>query len=125
MDHDRAFAEAIREHPDDDLHRLAWADWLEERGDEARAAFVRVQLRLAQLEDDDPARGPLEDEADDLLAEHEAGWAGRVGELALEWGWRRGCVERVTVWADTLLAQGEELFAAMPIRDVRLLADPD
>jgi uncharacterized protein (TIGR02996 family) len=125
MDHDRAFQEAIREQPDDDLARLAWADWLEEQGQGARAAFVRAHLALARLPEDDPARTALEDEADDLLAEHEAEWAGRVGLVALEWRWRRGCIEQVTVWADTLLEEGEALFDAAPIRGVRLLAETD
>ncbi len=40
-------------HPGDDLYRLAYADALEERdgpGDAERAAFVRVQCRLAEIE---------------------------------------------------------------------------
>jgi uncharacterized protein (TIGR02996 family) len=125
MDHGRAFLDAIQEHPDDDLHRLAWADWLDDHGQDARAAFVRAQLEAARLGPDDPRRDELEDAADDLLAEHEAEWAGRVGMLALEWRWSRGCIEHVTVGADALLEHGEELFAAMPIRRVRLLADAD
>src|SRR5262249_34662683 len=34
-----------------------------------------------------------------------------------------GCVERVTLWADTLLTHAEELFAAAPIRELRLLTE--
>jgi uncharacterized protein (TIGR02996 family) len=125
MDDDRGFREAIREHPDDDLHRLAWADWLDESGQIERAEFIRAQLRLASLPEDDPTRDADEDAADDLLAPHEKEWAGRVGGLVLEWQWRRGCIEQVTVWADTLLRHGEELFALAPIREIRLLAEPD
>lgn len=40
---------AIRSQPDDDTTRLAYADWLDENGDAARAEFVRVQCRLAAL----------------------------------------------------------------------------
>lgn len=125
MDHGRAFLDAIQEHPEDDLHRLAWADWLDDRGEDAHAAFLRAQLELPSLELDDPRRDMLEDQADDLLAAHETEWAGRVGELALEWRWSRGCIEHATLWADTLLAHGEELFQSMPIRGLRLLADAD
>jgi uncharacterized protein (TIGR02996 family) len=32
----------------DDLPRLAYADWLEEHGDDARAEFIRVQVRLGR-----------------------------------------------------------------------------
>lgn len=118
-----AFLRAIRDEPDDDLHRLAWADWLDDRGDGRRADFIRAQVRLAALSEDDPARDALEDEADDLLEGHDQEWAGRVGELTLEWSWSRGCVERVTVWGDTLLTQGDELFAAAPIRKLRILTE--
>jgi uncharacterized protein (TIGR02996 family) len=40
--------DAIRHSPDDDLLRLACADALEEEGDLDRAAFIRLQLRVAQ-----------------------------------------------------------------------------
>jgi uncharacterized protein (TIGR02996 family) len=122
MVHESAFLEAIQEHPDDDLHRLAWADWLDDEGQTDRAAFVRAQLRLAS-EPEGSARDEAEDEADDLLAAHEAEWASRVGEWALAWQWRRGFIEQVTVLGDTLLSHGSELFAAAPIRAIRLLAD--
>jgi uncharacterized protein (TIGR02996 family) len=123
MDHARAFHEAIAEQPDDDLHRLAWADWLDDHGQHDRAAFVRAQLRLATLADDDLARDPIEDEADDLLAVHEDEWAGPLAELAEDWQWRRGCIEQVTVQAEALIEHSEELFALAPIREVSLLGD--
>ncbi len=44
-----AFLEAIIGRPDDDGPRLAYADWLDERGDAARAEFIRVQIALARL----------------------------------------------------------------------------
>ena len=122
MHSDRPFLEAIREQPDDDLHRLAWADWLEERGDDDRSAFLRAQLVAARLDETDLALDALEDHADDLLAAHEDEWAGRVGELAFDLGWSRGCIESVTLSADKLLDYGDELFETMPIRHVRLVA---
>ncbi len=39
----------IRDHPDDDTARLAYADAVQEAGDEARAELVRVQVELARL----------------------------------------------------------------------------
>ena len=122
---DRPFLEAIREEPDDDLHRLAWADWLEEQGDDDRATFLRAQLAAARLDETDLALDALEDRADDLLAAHENEWAGRVGELAFDLGWSRGCIESATLSADMLLDHGDELFATTPIRRVRLLAAED
>ncbi len=46
-DHD-ALVRAICEHPDDDTPRLIFADFLEESGEPARAAFVRAQVELAR-----------------------------------------------------------------------------
>src|SRR5437868_5364079 len=57
MNHEDAFWKAVLADPDDDLPRLAFADWLEESGDEderARAEFIRVQLELAKIPAADP-----------------------------------------------------------------------
>lgn len=45
-----SFLRAICAEPDEDTPRLAFADWLDEHGEEARAAFIRVQVELAALE---------------------------------------------------------------------------
>src|SRR4051812_1119464 len=115
MVQERIFLDAIRDEPDDDLHRLAWADWLDDQGAAARADFIRAQVRLARLPNGDPERDRLEDLADDLLAEHEPSWVAGIADRVLEWHWSRGCIERVTVWADTLQHHGEELFDLAPI----------
>src|SRR5262245_32201271 len=47
------------EQPDDDAPRHILADWLEEHGDAERAEFVRGQLALARMDEDDPARRAL------------------------------------------------------------------
>ena len=125
MHSDRPFLEAIREEPDDDLHRLAWADWLEEQGHDDRAAFLRAQLAAARLDETDLALDALEDRADDLLAAHENEWAGKVGELAFDLGWSRGCLESATLDANALLDHGDGLFETTPIRHVRLLVAED
>lgn len=47
-----AFRRAICENPGEDTHRLAYADWLDERdepGDAERAEFIRVQCELARM----------------------------------------------------------------------------
>jgi len=51
MDHPdfHAFLRAVVAEPDEDLPRLAFADWLEEHGDAERAAFIRTQVELARL----------------------------------------------------------------------------
>ena len=47
-DESRGFIEAIRDAPEDDTHRLVYADWLEDHGDSDRAEFIRVQCELAR-----------------------------------------------------------------------------
>jgi uncharacterized protein (TIGR02996 family) len=44
-----ALVAGIIAHPDDTLRRLVYADWVEERGEEGRAAFIRVQCELERL----------------------------------------------------------------------------
>ncbi len=49
MTDEQAFLEAILDDPEDDNLRLIYADFLEERGDGARAEFIRVQVELSQV----------------------------------------------------------------------------
>jgi len=46
-DGDAIHAKILAE-PDEDVHRLAYADWLDEQGEHARAEFIRVQCELAR-----------------------------------------------------------------------------
>ena len=55
-----AFVAAIAETPEDDTPRLVFADWLDEKGRQPRAEFIRVQCELARLPADaDPGEGRL------------------------------------------------------------------
>lgn len=47
---DAGLLRAILEHPEDDVARLVYSDWLEEQGQAERAAFIRLQIRIATLE---------------------------------------------------------------------------
>jgi uncharacterized protein (TIGR02996 family) len=49
MDDHAAFLRAIIATPNDDLPRLIYADFLDERGESARAELIRVQCELARL----------------------------------------------------------------------------
>ena len=44
-----AMYQSVLAHPDADLPRLVFADWLEENGEDALAVFIRVQCELARL----------------------------------------------------------------------------
>src|SRR5947209_2024989 len=91
------FLADIRDNPDDDAVRLVFADWLEDHGDPERAEFIRLQVRLAQMPEHDPARFELEERAQDLLAEHQARWLGHLPKWAraVELSFRRGLPEEV------------------------------
>ncbi|MCS6866373.1 MAG: TIGR02996 domain-containing protein [Gemmataceae bacterium] len=49
MNEGEALRAAICEYPDEDAPRLIYADYLEEHGATARAAFIRAQVELARL----------------------------------------------------------------------------
>ena len=50
-----ALLAAIREEPDDDTHRLVYADWLEDNGAPERAEFIRLQIERAQAGQEEPS----------------------------------------------------------------------
>src|SRR5947209_6860741 len=54
-----AFLAAVADAPEDDTHRLVFADWLDERGDPL-GEFIRLQLEL------EPLRRPCPDPAAEL-----------------------------------------------------------
>ncbi|MFO0926651.1 MAG: TIGR02996 domain-containing protein [Gemmataceae bacterium] len=117
-----ALLQDIVEHPEDDLPRLAYADWLEETGDSARAEIIRLQLRRAALEDDDPEAAKLLRRERALLKDHPE-WIdtglGLVGQL------HRGFLEQVTVVPQQFMALGEPLTSRLPIRRLVVLVDSD
>ena len=49
-DDEKALQACIGASPDDDLPRLVYADWLEERDQGIRAEFIRLQCEIAKLE---------------------------------------------------------------------------
>jgi uncharacterized protein (TIGR02996 family) len=124
------FLDAILEHPDDDTPRLAYADWLEERGD-PRGEFIRVQCALARLAgpvDDWVAwaevalrRRELERRQRQLLAEHGRAWAAPVEGLVSGYEFRRGFVEGITAGYREFAGRAAQLFRLAPIRRVRLV----
>src|SRR5262245_60556904 len=77
----KALLQAIRDDPDDDLPRLAYADWLEEYGVEeqlARAEFIRAQVALSRMPEDDPTRPALVMREAALVLHHGEGWRAAV-----------------------------------------------
>jgi uncharacterized protein (TIGR02996 family) len=80
---------AIIANPDEDTPRLAFADWLEEHGDEhdrARAEFIRSQVRSAALPDGDRERARMEKAATRLFQARARRWLGRLFDFAGDGG---------------------------------------
>lgn len=67
------FLAAILADPRDDLRRLVYADWLDER-DDPRGPFVRLHLALRAAGPDHADRGPAEDELGRLRAGLDPAW---------------------------------------------------
>jgi uncharacterized protein (TIGR02996 family) len=116
------FLQRIRAFPDDDGPRLVFADWLDEQGgiERARAAFIRVQIALADLPESDPARRELVGVEQELLALHETGWKTPCRSFCSDQLFRRGFVEEVRIGAAEFLRHAHELFAASPVRHLHL-----
>ena len=84
MDERRALIAAIIANPDEDTPRLAFADWLQEHGDEhdrARAEFIRLQVKAARLPRGDESRKKLQKQADAIDRAHAKHWLGPLMEL--------------------------------------------
>ena len=107
---DDSFLQTVFAHPDDDGPRLVYADWLEERGECARAELIRLQCL-----------GGGERRACELIDRCATLWAGPAARHAYSYAFRRGFVEEVTVEAGIFIRHAEEIFAASPIQLLRII----
>lgn len=126
---------AILAEPDEDVPRLAFADWLDEHGGEserARAELIRVQIEMARI----PARDivPWNRRLVELRAREKFLFATRREEWlaplkhagaplhgeGLHAEFRRGFVEVVWMPAGWFATRAERLFGAVPLRELRL-----
>jgi uncharacterized protein (TIGR02996 family) len=123
MSDEAALLAAIRDEPDDDLPRLAHADWLEERGDLARARFVRVQIERARLPEDDDRQALLLAEERRLLVQHGPGWLPpEVQTLGVRF--RRGHIEELNCSVPEL-RRYMRTVEAWPVRRLTLFQGDD
>lgn len=87
MNEEAAFLASIRAHPRDDLRRLVYADWLDERGtDEARvkAEYLRLEVLIRGLADDHPERVGSILKLRDLALTLPLGWKAVVAKVPIE-----------------------------------------
>jgi uncharacterized protein (TIGR02996 family) len=73
-----AFVAAIRAAPADDIARLVYADWLQEQGNDAWAALIRVQVELARPAPEQPASMHLDLFSSDEHRERVESWPAAV-----------------------------------------------
>lgn len=113
-DHD-AFLAAITGRPDDDLPRLVYADYLDERGESARAEFIRLQCAAARGE---PASA---DRMAELRNRHQDEWLAPLGRGVYYADFRRGFPEHVVMSAREFLRDHGLIREQTPLRSVALL----
>lgn len=107
--------------PDDDIARLVYADWLDENGQPARAAFVRAQVRAAQAEPFSPEALAYEAEAERALEGNRGAWTKALVSRVVRCEFRRGFIEHAQVNVASFPRDAADLFAAEPIRSLHLV----
>jgi uncharacterized protein (TIGR02996 family) len=70
---ERDFLAAIQATPADDILRLVYADWLDERGD-CRGEFLRLQIQLKSLDPDHLQRAGAENRLSILRRNIDPSW---------------------------------------------------
>jgi uncharacterized protein (TIGR02996 family) len=114
------FLADIIEHPDD-TPRLICADWLEEHGDPDRAEFIRLQIALAKMAEDAPARKEAKAREWQLRRQHGDTWRQEVPVWARERPkFQRGFVAEIEGTARLFLKGAPGLFRRAPIQGVKL-----
>ncbi|MGL6075731.1 MAG: TIGR02996 domain-containing protein [Fimbriiglobus sp.] len=116
MDEERAWLRGIMLDPDDDVRRLAYADWLDERGspaDEARAKLLRLQINEPDS---------LESYSLELITPWQREWAFGLPEFSPPtsvW-WGRGFPTELTIRLDQLVPHWGYADALVPLEVLRL-----
>jgi len=121
-----AFARAICAAPRDMLPRLAFADWLDERGQHQRAELIRVQVEHAWRWPDHPERHDCDclscnrfRRARRLLTPtNQKRWGGPVYRPCETIRWYRGFVETISLPVGNFVSCAKRMFAAHPITGV-------
>jgi uncharacterized protein (TIGR02996 family) len=103
---------------DDDTPRLAYADWLMENGQDDRAEFIRVQVRLARLPAWDGERLRLRLREQQLLEAHGEEWLAEMPKIkGVRWeAFRRGIV--AGVWFDSFEVMRSKAAACRAVAPV-------
>jgi len=78
MSHEQGFLDQLRADPADQVTRLVYADWLDERGD-PRGAYLRAEQELAGLPEEDPRFADLDRAVSEQAAGMKTDWLAVAG----------------------------------------------
>jgi uncharacterized protein (TIGR02996 family) len=78
MSQERAFLQQLQANPADDATRLIYADWLEDQ-DDPRGRYLRLEVELAALSEQDSRYQTLEEELQGLRGSIEPEWLEAAG----------------------------------------------
>lgn len=112
-----AFLQAIKEDPQEDMHRLVLADWLEEYGtevDRARGQLLRVQCESTRLSMEPNRRWDCEKEVRVLQETHGRAWLGPLAAWVGRdcWSHVRGLL-RLRVNARTFFTRRRRAYSVL------------
>jgi uncharacterized protein (TIGR02996 family) len=113
-----SFFEAILASPEDDGPRLAYADWLRQRGD-PRGELFAAQCALVALDEDADERRELQERQWALIDEHGPAWLAEVGLGPGEGAFHRGLIEEVSAPFHHLEPAHERLGTRAFVRKLR------
>lgn len=118
MTKERDLLDAVTAAPDDDGPRLVFADWIEEHGDPERAEFIRLQIRLAGIDEYDPDFKRLANRESELLRENDFRW--KIPNLKGRQEFQRGFVDFVWTRADRLSLDAEMINQTPTVTSLRV-----
>ena len=110
-DFERELIAKAVENPTDDAPRLAYADWLESHGQEARARIIRVQCQLEHLKSEEKA----------LIDQYGMEWGEDLcAQRVTEWTFHRGFPEEIRIPIDDFLDNHTKISALTPVSRITL-----
>jgi uncharacterized protein (TIGR02996 family) len=118
-----AFYDALRADCNDDTTRLVFADWLEDHGEDDRAAFIRLAVRLERLPDDHPDRPELLSRYTHQFLTHGPRWLGERPDSLEEIGYRGGLVARVAFREGAAAADIVAFLTRHPVRELSVAGE--
>jgi uncharacterized protein (TIGR02996 family) len=81
----RSFLHKMDEEPDEDMHRLVLADWLDEHDQPHRAELIRLHTERDRLKRKDSRRAALAEREEQLCTEHRSAFLGGLDQLPPMW----------------------------------------